>query len=223
MKYHVWVVLFASLGIAAVVYTVSDLGDRRLPIPAGAEAAEKENPKGGEKSNGLPPLVVDKGTPLLLKDPPKKDPLDVPEGPVADNTACYCCHTNYEEEPFAISHAKGDVGCMECHGKSYEHRDDEDNVTPPDVMFPPEKIASNCEPCHDTHDAAAEKVIARWQERCPAKTDPKKIVCTDCHGQHRLEFRTVWWDKNTRKLIIRDEGQRIKVAPDLSNKNSEDK
>ncbi len=146
-----------------------------------------------------PPLVVDKDAPLLLDAPPTEPAPKMPD----ENQACYVCHTNYETEPFAVSHGKAKVACIQCHGKSFAHRNDEDNITPPDVMFPPEKIASNCAQCHKTHDVSAVEVIARWQQRCPEKTDPGSIVCTDCHGQHRLKLRTVQWNKRTRELIVR--------------------
>ncbi len=135
---------------------------------------------------------------------------------LADNSACYVCHGNYQEEPFALWHAKEDVGCADCHGESHDHRNDEDNITPPDTMFAAADIAGVCANCHETHDAPAVEVIARWKERCPAKTDPKKLVCTDCHGQHRLKFRTVWWNKKTGELIIRKKGERTKAAKDLT-------
>lgn len=212
MKYGVWIVLFASLVVAAVVYTAGDSGDRCLTTTA--QAAEKTS----EKPGGPPPLVVDRGAPLLLEEPPEKDPLDVPIGPVADNLACYCCHINYEEETFVVQHAKADVGCVECHGDSLDHRNDEDNITPPDVMFPPEKIAANCAECHKEHDAPAVDVIVRWQERCPAITDPKTILCTDCHGEHRLKLRTIRWNKKTGELIVRDQQQPIKMSADPTKK-----
>jgi hypothetical protein len=171
----------------------------------------------GEQSGGPPPLVIDRKAPLLLEDLPDKPAAEPAEGPVADNGPCYVCHTNYETEEMVVEHARENVGCMDCHGKSYEHRDDEDNVTPPDVMFAQDEIDAACRECHDMHDVPAVKVITRWQERCPGKQNPKEIVCTDCHGQHRLAFRTVWWNKKTGELIIRGK-ERIKVAPDYSKK-----
>ena len=198
MKYGVCVALLVLLGMAAVVYTAGVWRDPGLPAASGAPAAEKEEPK----PSGPPPLVVDKNAPLLLEEPPQKDPWDVPLGPIADNTACYCCHTNYEEEEFVVYHANANVGCVKCHGQSYAHRDDENNTTPPDTLFPPEKIEPNCRECHETHDAPAKDVITRWQERCPTSVKPEEILCTDCHGQHRLNSRTVRWDKRTRKLIV---------------------
>ncbi|NQU24130.1 MAG: hypothetical protein HQ567_22840 [Candidatus Nealsonbacteria bacterium] len=118
-----------------------------------------------------------------------------------DNQACYVCHDNYKEEELVICHGVEEVGCIDCHGKSYDHRDDEDNVTPPEVMYPREKIAACCAECHTEHDVSAAKVIARWQEHGLTETDPAKLVCTDCHFQHRLKRRMVRWDKRTGKLL----------------------
>ena len=119
----------------------------------------------------------------------------------ADNQACFVCHTNYQGEPFAAAHAKANIGCVKCHGQSTAHRNDENNITPPDVMFPAEKIDAACAKCHETHDVPAKKVLTRFQQRCPGKTDASKIVCTDCHGEHRLKLRSVRWDKTTGKLL----------------------
>jgi hypothetical protein len=52
---------------------------------------------------------------------------------------------------------------------------------------------------------AAREVLARWRERCPEKTEIKSIVCTDCHGYHRLARRTVRWNKKTGELLLRQE------------------
>ncbi len=142
---------------------------------------------------------------------------------LADNTACFVCHGNLEEEEMVVVHAREDVGCVDCHGPSNAHRDDEDNSTPPDVMFAPGDIGKKCAECHDDHNAPAREVIARWQARCPAKTNPEELVCTDCHGQHRLKFRTVWWDKKTRKLIVRKSGERTKRAADYTSLSAQGK
>jgi formate-dependent nitrite reductase cytochrome c552 subunit len=115
------------------------------------------------------------------------------------------CHANYEGEKMVVVHGAENVGCMDCHGKSYAHRDDENNITPPDIMFPPDVIDESCEECHETHDVAAGKVVARWQERALAGKALEAMVCTDCHGEHRLKLRTVRWDKRTRELIIEGE------------------
>ncbi len=216
MKYCTSVILLAVVagGLAAGMRMSDHTAEIGLLSTARADT-DGENPT-AKKPPGLPPLTVDRGAPLLLEEPEAPDPWATPEGPKADNSACFVCHTNYDEEPMAVLHQKKNVGCIKCHGQSFAHRDDEDNITPPDVMFSAKTINSSCGECHDTHDAPARKVIAKWQERCPAKTNPRDLVCTDCHGQHRLKFRTVWWDKETRKLIIRDK-ERVKMAPDLTN------
>ncbi len=134
-----------------------------------------------------------------------------------NNGSCYVCHGNYDEESLVVTHGKGEVGCIDCHGKSLDHRGDEDNITPPEKMYALKDVDKMCGKCHDEHDAPAEDVVARWQERCPKKTDPEQIVCTDCHFEHRMRFRTVWWDKATGELVIRKEGQRIKRAEDSTD------
>jgi len=171
--------------------------------PTASLAAEAE--EGGSSASSLPPLEIDSNAPLLLEEPepPEAEP---PVGPVADNQACYVCHANYQEEPFVRWHANANVPCTECHGASHPHRNDEDNITPPDVMYPRTRVDRNCAECHHEHDVAARKVIACWEERCPERTDPDDIVCTDCHGEHRLPRRTVRWNKQTGELIIAQPG-----------------
>jgi len=165
----------------------------------------------------VPPLSLEG---FLDEKLPEADP-DKPKLKV-DNSACYVCHGNYDGEPLVVSHGMEKIGCVKCHGESLAHRDDEDHVTPPDKMYAPEEIAKNCEECHKEHPAPAIDVIKRWQERCSAKTDPKTLVCTDCHFQHRMKFRTVWWNKKTGEFIIRKEGQRIKPAADNTRKADSD-
>ncbi len=212
MKHGVYAAFLVLSFSAAVSCVIPGVGPTSVLLTGAAEAAP-------------PPLIINKDKPLLLEEPKPAEPDDpwaAPEGPVADNQACFVCHENYKEEPMAADHAKVNVGCVKCHGESLEHRDDEDNITPPDIMYPPEKIEPSCVKCHKTHLSPPGELIARWQERCPAKTDPKTIVCTDCHGQHRLKLRTVWWDKKTRKLIIREKGERTEPADDLTKEPKTD-
>jgi len=216
----VWPAWLASLAIAALIVGFSGWAETGSHTAATLAADDKA----GEKPKGPPPLVVGKDAPRL-SDEPAKTPTaaDGSKGPVADNTACYCCHTNYREESFAQYHAKANVGCVECHGESLPHRNDEDNITPPDILYAPDGIEQNCKKCHDTHDAPAAKVIAMWQEKCPARTNPNDLFCTDCHGEHRLKFRTVWWDKKTGELGTRQQGERIRWAIDLTKAPTEQK
>ena len=192
MKQSVWLMLLLASVVVGVGYTVGFLA-------------------GDGRAVAAPPLTL---SPELLKEglpeATMKEKLDV------DNSACYVCHGNYDGEALVVAHGKEGTGCMDCHGKSIEHRNDEDNITPPDKMYALDDVDAMCAKCHDEHDVSARKILRRWQKRCPAKTDPEEIVCTDCHYQHRLAFRTVWWDKKTGRLIIRKEGERTKPAADVT-------
>ena len=65
-------------------------------------------------------------------------------------------------EELELRFANGALGtfCVKCHGQSIEHRNDEDNITPPDTIFPGRRINASCEKCHEGHDVAPAKVGA---------------------------------------------------------------
>jgi hypothetical protein len=148
------------------------------------QVREKENPLSLEEK------------PLLLEDPPLLFEDEQETGPMADNSRCHVCHINYSDEVLALTHAHANIGCEQCHGSSDAHCGDEDNITPPDIMYPPEKIRPFCMGCH-----TKEKIDIAVHKSVLAKKNPKEAVCTDCHGEHRLSYRTRKWDKSTGKLI----------------------
>jgi len=118
---------------------------------------------------------------LLLDSDDSTKEYGPPNGPVADNSRCYVCHINYEDEELAVVHALANIGCADCHGQCDEHIADEswawgENGTPPDIMYPTERINSSCKGCHPT-----------------AKLGRGKKYCTDCHGDHRLAQRKCKW------------------------------
>lgn len=186
-------------------------------------------------SVGPPPLIVDTSAPLLLEEPAEgEDAVVTNTEATAENTACFVCHANYMTELLASRHAGVNIGCVHCHGRSIAHRNDENNTTPPEIMYADEKIDPFCQGCHSTtHDIPPRTIVARWIERCeeqanpsctgchkendvpPAKvvarwkekgldkskTDPDTIVCTDCHGDHRMRVRTVIWDRKSGALL----------------------
>lgn len=195
-----FVVLSGLMAIAALALLIQDRLSER---PVAAAEMDRSAGENAEKSSGPPPLIIDTGAPLLLEEPGETDnsPSESAAKTIADNSACFVCHVNYSEEPLARDHAKAGLGCVDCHGDSFAHRNDENNTTPPDTMYPSNKIVSFCHECHATHDAPAVDVIALYLERGLSKSDPAKIVCTDCHGEHRLQVRTVRWNKETGKLI----------------------
>lgn len=111
-------------------------------------------------------------------DSPEIDPLSV-------NAACYVCHTTFVREELSKVHLKEKVTCIECHGLSAGHANDEDiGATPPDITFKRKQVDASCGKCHEEHDVPAREVIARWLERGrPALPS----ICTDCHGTHKIE------------------------------------
>jgi hypothetical protein len=153
-----------------------------------------------------------------------------------ENAACFVCHANYQNEFLANSHARANISCFNCHGESSAHQNDENNITAPEILYSADKIDPFCRGCHKTHDISPRdiiadwmkkkaekkntscegchqsndippgKVVARWKDVALDKTDPGQIVCTDCHGDHRMKVRTVIWDKKTGKLLRTNRG-----------------
>jgi len=136
---------------------------------------------------------------LLLDDNGDTKGLGEPGGPVADNSRCHVCHINYADEALAFVHARADISCEQCHGPSDAHCSDEDNITPPDIMYPVAKINPSCTGCHSKEkiDIAVHKGVLTY-------TGTREGCCTECHGEHRLEHRTRRWDKATGVLIEDD-------------------
>jgi len=113
---------------------------------------------------------------------------------VADNSRCFVCHINYQEEKMVVKHAAKNVGCERCHGSSDDHCNDENNVTAPDKFYAREDVNALCFGCHDPKNmnpVIHKNIIAGTFER---------KYCTDCHGDHRLPRRSRHWDKKTRQV-----------------------
>jgi len=203
--------LACSVVLVWVLGSALMAGDEAPPAASssqqGAAGASEDSPAGAKEPLRLSdePLRLSDEPPLLLDDNPLEGR---PDAEMADNSRCHVCHLNFAMEELATVHAREKIGCADCHGNCDAHIDDESWAsggpgTPPEIMYPPEKIDPACQKCHHSHDAPAAEVIARWRQRCPQKTDPEQIVCTDCHGHHRVksELRKAWWDKRTGKPI----------------------
>jgi hypothetical protein len=206
MNYRLFLFFAALTGVAGtVLLSCAPASDSKHGVTKPASVTTGQN----EEPDNLPLLVVDKDAPLLLNEPGETDEPStaVTTMAAAENAACFVCHANYRAEPLAGWHAEANIGCVACHGKSYAHRNDENNTTPPDIMYPVDKIDRSCRKCHATHDVPPEKVVIIWLQRHPNKTHPETIICTDCHGDHRLKLRSVQWDKRTGKLRRSNKGQ----------------
>ncbi len=124
------------------------------------------------------------------------------------NPFCRACHLDFDEEKLAAIHESAGIGCERCHGESLRHRSDEANVTPPEIMYPKERINPTCMMCHPRHEIRQVKehqpileAAASIFETAPSDAHAKQH-CTDCHGRHhRMQNRSVRWDKCTGELI----------------------
>ena len=136
---------------------------------------------------------------LLPNEPIPKSDVHASEGPVADNSRCHVCHINYADERIAVAHAQANIGCEKCHGACDAHCGDENNITPPDIMYPKEKINPSCHACHPK-----DELVPAFHAGFLLAGNTDEQCCTDCHSEHRLAYRTRRWDKSTGKLIMDD-------------------
>ena len=123
------------------------------------------------------------------------------------NIFCSACHYGFSDEKLARTHELAGIGCERCHGESERHRSDENNITPPEIMYPKAKINPTCMMCHPRHDirhVADHKVLLAGAKTVFDSADEggNQIYCIDCHApHHRINFRTVRWNKETGELL----------------------
>ncbi|MHC4205215.1 MAG: hypothetical protein ACYSTT_11250 [Planctomycetota bacterium] len=123
------------------------------------------------------------------------------------NIFCSACHYGFSDEKLAKTHEKAGIGCERCHGESERHRSDEDNVTPPEIMYPKAKINPTCMMCHPRHEI--QHVAMHKELLSGAKTifdsdedQSDQMYCTDCHAkEHRINVRTIRWNKETGEIV----------------------
>ena len=179
MKYF----LLVSLLLAICIVSISCEQTKSVQQPKVVDEPVAEVAEEAEA-----PLLLDDEPLLLLDDEPETEPSD---GPQADNSRCFVCHVNYMQEDIAVIHARANIGCAGCHGESDEHIADESwasggNGTAPDTMFPKPNINPFCMSCHPK-----DKIDTEQHKPLFANID--KMVCTDCHGDHRLAVRKCKW------------------------------
>jgi len=121
------------------------------------------------------------------------------------NLFCSACHYAFGEEELALNHERVGIGCERCHGESERHRSDEDNITPPEIMYPKAKIDPTCMMCHprgDIKHVNYHTSLLAGAETIFDESNGQKKNCTDCHGKdHRINVRTIRWNKATGELL----------------------
>jgi hypothetical protein len=180
MKYYLLVLVATCVAVIGCRQENNACVETELARPAKA----KSLPEAKEQA----PLLLEDEPPLLLDDEPN---TNQPDGSQADNSRCFVCHINYMQEDIAAVHARANIGCADCHGQSDAHIADESwasggNGTPPDTMYPRARINLFCMGCH-----AKDKIDT--DQHKPLFANFEKMVCTDCHGGHRLEVRKCKW------------------------------
>ena len=69
--------------------------------------------------------------------------------PLGPNAACYVCHVTFVDEPLAVEHLQAKITCIDCHGTSQGHANDEDiGATPPDIVIKRPQVNRSCRKCH---------------------------------------------------------------------------
>lgn len=123
------------------------------------------------------------------------------------NQFCSACHYGFSDEKLARTHELAGIGCERCHGESERHRSDENNITPPEIMYPKSKINPTCMMCHPRHEiqhvASHKELLAGAKTVFDSADDSDgQAYCTYCHTEdHRINIRTIRWNKYTGELI----------------------
>jgi len=158
-------------------------------------------------------LSVGTGVPVVSTVAATQEPDKKAASSFVANSFCLACHIDFDEEELALQHEILGIGCERCHGESRRHRSDEANITPPEIMYPKERVNPACMSCHPRqdlrdrkdHQPILEAGLSVFEEATPVGKDAKPY-CTDCHGsKHRvMRVRTTHWDKATGALLKKD-------------------
>jgi len=147
---------------------------------------------------------------ISAEKPAAEEPLEkeVAEKTFTANVFCAACHYGFGDEMLASTHESAGIGCERCHGESERHRSDEDNVTPPEIMYPKERIIPTCMMCHPRHKIrhvpAHEILLAGAKTIFDSDSEDagSQMYCTTCHAkEHRISVRTIRWNKVTGEIL----------------------
>jgi len=185
-------------GKPAAFPSKGEAGDKPAPATSSADPPAAKPAKG---PNAKPQVATATRSSLAsAAGGASAGPSSPSRGREVDNSRCHVCHGNFVDEPLAVNHAKQGVGCERCHGACDEHCSDEGNITPPTILYAKDKVDKSCKECHPD---PMERIVAdaRYCLFVSLTDEEKKKICSDCHGAHRMNLRTVFWDKATGKLL----------------------
>ncbi|MHC4442992.1 MAG: 3-keto-disaccharide hydrolase [Planctomycetota bacterium] len=110
-----------------------------------------------------------------------------PEG----NGLCLVCHASLAEEEITLQHLKQGIMCIDCHGRSTEHMEDEMLNTTPDIKFGRIEVKPFCQGCHEEHKHPTKvlEFLEKWRgkDRAHGRVVNSGSICTDCHGLHTYQ------------------------------------
>ncbi len=196
-----WIAML--LATAVLVGCQTSATEDAPPPRLGSATANPGHAGGGTPAGGSEgPLRLDSAEAAALlgidDEPPPAVVANADAGKRVDNSRCLVCHGNFADEELSVIHAANGVGCERCHGPCNAHCSDENNITPPDVMYPRDSIVKACMVCHPADKLSNKE--HHWDVFAPKDGKPKK-VCSECHSKHRIATRDVRWNKTTRELI----------------------
>jgi hypothetical protein len=112
-----------------------------------------------------------------------------------DNRLCLVCHEMLAEELIAKSHEEQDILCVDCHGPSRLHMEDEMQMTKPDNLMGRAEVDPFCKECHPQHkdEAVVDAFRKEWwgRDRPNGRVINNDSICTDCHGMHNIKEKQV--------------------------------
>ncbi len=91
---------------------------------------------------------------------------------------CAGCHVDVSDQWVGSGHDLADIGCIECHGPSEGHVQDENNEVLPDEVFARADMDRLCAACHRCQHAASAP------DRPDLSIRRAVPICTDCHPAH---------------------------------------
>ena len=159
---------------AALPVTTAD-EDAGVDPPADPNNADPP----ADPNNADPPAEPNNADPLAGMDPELLAQLAEAEAAAAAEEQvgmCGTCHVDVVDDFAGSLHQAEDVGCVECHGPSEGHVEDENNEVKPEEVFARADVDRLCGECHRCPDPAAKR------EPGPGE---KHKVCIDCHGPHK--------------------------------------